>query len=330
MFCHGESVANRSFITGATGVVGGHLLNALIERGDTVTALVRSEAAAKRLREVGATVVIGDITVPDVLPDAMWGADTVFHVAGVNEGCPRDASLMDRVNIEGAAAVVDAAAEAGAGRVVLTSSVTAIGEAEGMVGTEHTRHSGSYVSRYARSKHLGEQAALKMASDRGMDLVVVNPASVQGPGRSGGSAELIRRVLGSRRPLLVDVAVSIVDIADCTVGHLRAAEVGRSGERYILSGATLMVSDAVDLINAAAGTRVTPRWLPLALVRSVGLPLSRMIPSSLICPDMVRSLLHGHKYDNSKSRSELGLAYTPIADTFDRTIAWFRAEGLIQ
>jgi dihydroflavonol-4-reductase len=323
-------VASRSFITGATGVVGGHLLTALIERGDSVTAIARSETAAQRVLAAGATPVVGDITMPDFLPDAMWGADTVFHVAGVNEGCPRDASLMDRVNIDGAAAVVEAAAEAGVGRVVLTSSVTAIGEAEGMVGTEHTRHSGSYVSRYARSKHLGEQAALRMAVDRGVDLVVVNPASVQGPGRSGGSAELIRRVLGSRRPLLADVAVSIVDIADCTDGHLRAAEFGRSGERYILSGATLMVSDAVDLINAAAGTRVTPRWLPLGLVRSVGLPLSRIIPSPLICPDVVRSLLHGHKYDNSKSRTELGLAYTPIAHTFDRTIAWFRAEGLIQ
>ena len=322
-------MASRTFITGATGVVGGHLLTALIERGDSVTATARSDAAGARLEAAGATAVIGDITVPDFLPAAMWGADTVFHVAGVNEGCPRDARLMDRVNIDGASAVVGAAAEAGVGRVVLTSSVTAIGEAEGMVGTEHTRHSGAYVSRYARSKHLGEQAALRTAADSGVDLVVVNPASVQGPGRSGGSAELIQRVLRSRRPLLADVAVSIVDIADCTDGHLLAAEHGRSGERYILSGATLKVSDAVDLINAAAGTSIEPRWLPLGLVRSIGLPLSRIIPSPLVCPDVVRSLLHGHRYDSAKSRTELGLKYTPIADTFERTVAWFRAEGLI-
>jgi hypothetical protein len=56
--------------------------------------------------------------------------------------------------------------------------------------------------------------------------------------------------------------------------------------------------------------------------------LSRFVPSSSICPDVVRSLLHGHKFDNTKSRTELGLDYTPISATFARTIAWFREQGL--
>jgi nucleoside-diphosphate-sugar epimerase len=235
---------------------------------------------------------------------------------------------MDRVNIDGAVSVVEAAADAGVGRVVLTSSIAAIGEGEGMIGTEHTRHSGSYVSAYARSKHLGEEAAARAARDTGVDLVVVNPASVQGPGRSSGSAELIRRVLGSKKPWLVDVPVSIVDIADCTVGHLLAAERGVRGERYILSGATVSVSEVVRLINDVAETDIRPRWLSPSIVRTFGLPLSRFVPSSSICPDVVRSLLHGHKFDNTKSRTELGLDYTPISATFARTIAWFREQGL--
>jgi len=236
---------------------------------------------------------------------------------------------MDRVNVDGAVNVVEAAAKAGVGRVVLTSSVAAIGESEGMIGTEHTRHSGSHVSAYARSKHLGEVAAKEAAREYGIDLVVVNPSSVQGPGRSSGSAELIRRVLGAKRPWLVDVSVSVVDIADCAEGHILAAESGTDGERYILSGATLTVSDAVDMINHIADTDIRPRWLSAGFVRSVGMPLSRIAPSSQICPDLIRTLLHGHRYDNTKSRSELGMRYTPIEDTFRRTIDWFRDEDLV-
>lgn len=321
-------MTSSSFITGATGVVGSHLLRALVERGDSVTAVARNQTSAGQLQDAGATPVLGDITRPDFLPEAMWGADVVFHVAGVNEGCPKDVNLMDRVNIDGAVSVVEAAAEAGVGRVVLTSSVAAIGEAEGMIGTENTRHSGEYVSAYARSKHLGEQAATRAAADRGVDLVVVNPASVQGPGRSSGSAELIQRVLKSKRPMLVDVAVSIVDIADCTTGHLLAADKGRPGHRYILSGATISVSEAVQLINESAGTEIRPRWVSATIMKSLGSPLSRIIPSSSICPDLVRSLLHGHRFDNTRSRVDLGLEYTPIAETFARTITWFRDQGL--
>ncbi len=322
-------MTSSTFITGATGVVGSDLLRALVERGDSVTALVRTATAGKRVAALGASPVLGDLTEPVFLAKAMWGSDVVFHVAGVNEGCPKDPAYMDRVNIDGAASVVEAAAEAGAGRVVLTSSVTAIGESEGMVGTEQTRHCGTYVSAYARSKHLGEQAAVRVAEETSVDLVVVNPASVQGPGRSSGSAELIVRVLRSERPLLVDVTVSIVDIADCTKGHILAAERGKPGERYILSGATISVPEAVALINEVEDTDIRPRWLSPSMVRALGIPLSRVIPSSSICPDLVRSLLHGHKFDNTKSRKELGIEYTPIADTFRRTIAWFRHEGLV-
>lgn len=322
-------MTSSAFITGATGVVGRAVLRKLIARGDEVVALVRSEADADVMRGLGVAPVLGDVTTPSGLSDAMWGATTVFHVAGVNEGCPKDRALLDRVNIEGAVNVVEAAAHAGVGRVVLTSSVAAIGEAEGMIGTEHTRHGGTYVSAYARSKHLGEVAARTAAVTAGVDLVTVNPSSVQGPGRSSGSAELIQRVLGSKRPFLVDVAVSVIDIDDCAVGHLLAAEHGEPGERYILSGATLTVAQAVDIINQAAGTDIRPRWISPDFLRTFGLPLSRLIPSQKVCPDLIRSLLHGHRYDNSRSIDQLGVAYTQVADTFSRTIEWFRSEGLV-
>lgn len=324
---------SRTFITGATGVVGSDLLGALLAESDEVVALVRTNAAVRKVRTLGATGVVGDVTKPYDLADAMWGCETVFHVAGVNEGCPRNVGQMDAVNIDGTVNVVEAAAKAGVGRVVLTSSVAAIGETSGVIGTEQTVHSGSYVSAYARSKHLGEQAAVRAAMEHGVDLVTVNPASVQGPGRATGSAELLLRALTSKRPLLVDVTVSVVDMEDCTRGHILAATNGRAGERYILSGATISVAEAVEILNELSDTQIRPRWLSEGVVRSLGMPLSSIASSvgrsRSICPDLVRSLLHGHRYDNTKSKTDLELEYTPIEDTFARTVAWFRSEGMV-
>ena len=324
---------SSAFVTGGTGVVGSDLVRGLVADGWSVAAMVRSPVGERLVTDAGASPVRGDVTNPEGLVDAMWGSEVVFHVAGINEGCPKDRSLMDRVNVEGTRNVVAAAAAAGVATVVYTSSVSAIGEAAGIIGTERTRHSGEHVSAYARSKHMAEEAAFATAADRGVRLVAVNPSSVQGPGRSTGSAELLLRALRSQRPRLFDAVFSVVDIADCTRGHILAATKGRSGDRYILSGHTVSVSGVVELINESTHRRLEPRWVSESVVRSVGIPVSRLAPvfgkGDRICPDLIRTLLHGHRYDNTKSKEQLGLTYTPLTDTIDRTIAWFEAEGYL-
>ncbi len=321
--------SRSAFVTGGTGLVGSHLVRSLIADGWDVVALVRSEKGGSTIQAAGGAFVMGDVTVSDGLVEAMTGADIVFHVAGINEGCPRNTAQMDDVNINGAVRIVEAAAEAGSERVVLTSSVAAIGEESGTVGDETTEHFGKHVSAYARSKYFGEVAARETAKRLGIDLVVVNPASVQGPGRSSGSAEILLYALRSHRPWLVDLTVSIVDLADCSRGHILAAERGVAGERYILSGATLSVREAVTIVAPILDRQIRPRWIPPAVVRYLGTPLSRLVGGSKVCPDLVRTLLHGHRYDNTKSITDLGMAYTPIEETFAATIDWFRTEGLI-
>lgn len=325
-------MASSVFITGATGVVGSHLLKMLLADNNEVTALVRGEASSRAMRDAGVRPVFGDIRDSDGWSGTMRGVDVVFHVAGVNEVCPKDPDLMRSVNVDGAVAVVKASAEAGVTRVVLTSSVAAIGEAEGMIGTETTRHSGTYLSAYARTKHEGELAAMSAATDRGIEMVVVNPASVQGPGRSTGSTEMLLRILRSKRPLLYDAVISVVDIEDCSHGHLLAAEFGLPGERYILSGATMSVSELVETVNAIVDTPVTPRWLSRRTVATLGIPLTAIVsvfrPDSVVCPDLVRTILHSHRFSNTRSREELGLVYASVESTIARTLSWFQEEGL--
>ncbi|MGI9667206.1 MAG: NAD-dependent epimerase/dehydratase family protein [Acidimicrobiia bacterium] len=320
-------------ITGASGIVGSHLASTLVEQGRTVKAIVRSDAAASIVAELGADPVVVDLFDHDGLRDALWGSPILFHVAGVNQACAKDPSSMDHVNIGGTRSVVEAAADAGVGRVVYTSSAAVIGEPQGTVGHEGTAHTGEFLSPYARSKYLAENAAFETAASTGVDLVAVNPSSVQGPGRSTGSARILIHALSKPKPWLVDTKVSIVDIRDCSAGHIAAAEHGRTGERYLLSGATISVKDAVELAQGIAGSVIEPRWISLSTLTTWGgmaAGVAHLLkPNSDICPALIRTLSHGHRFDASKSERDLGLRYTPISNTFQRTIDWFSEEGLI-
>jgi dihydroflavonol-4-reductase len=323
----------RVLVTGASGLIGGALAERLSQRGDDVVALARSEAAGAALRERGLDVAGGDILDERAVTAAARECALVFHVAGVNAFCPPDPAMLLRVNVAGAAAVVRAAAGAGVPRVVLTSSAAALGEEHGTVGREDSPHRGSYMSLYERSKREGEDAAFAAARETGIDLVAVNPSSVQGPGRAGGTGRILIAYLNGRLPAFVDTHLSLVDLADCVQGHVLAAERGRPGERYILSGATLGALEALGIVSGLTGIEDRPRLLPPAVataaaaVLEAAARLARRRPP--VCREMVRTMLHGHRYDGSRATRELGLDYTPVRETLARTIAWAVAEGLV-
>jgi dihydroflavonol-4-reductase len=324
----------RVFLTGGSGFVGGALLEALRERGDDVVALARSDTAAAVLRDRGATVARGDILDEDSLVPAMEGCATVFHVAGINTLCPADPVALFQANVRGAETVVRAAARAGVPRVVHTSSAATIGEANGTIGQEDSPHRGWYLSAYERSKHEGEIAAFAAARHTGVELVSVNPSSVQGPGRSGGTGRFVLAYLNGRLKAFIDTNISLVDVRDCTTGHLLAAERGRSGERYLLNGVTLRSSEAFEIVSRLTGVDERPRYVPAPVAKAAGLVVeagSRMVGRRpVVCREMIRTILHGHRYDGSRAARELGFAYTPIGETLFRTVEWAIASGLLK
>ncbi len=322
-------MGERVLVTGAAGFVGGALLARLVERGDDVTALARSDAAAAKLAATGARVVRGDVTDEETVARAMDGCRLAFHVAGVNSLCPADPQRLVRVNVDGAAAVVRAAARAGVERLVHTSSAAALGEPAGTVGREDSPHRGRYLSVYERSKHEGEQAVLAAADQHGVDVVCVNPSSVQGPGRATGTGRILLALLDGRLKVFLDTYVSLVDVDDCARGHLLAAEHGRAGERYVLNGTTLSSGEALDLLATVGGVRRRPRIVPASLARVAatavehGFRAARRRPP--VCRELVDTLLHGHRYDGSRATRELGLVYTAPEETLRRIARW--AEG---
>ena len=325
---------SRAFVTGGSGVVGRAVVETLRERGDEVVALARSGDAEAVLEGLGAGVVRGDLFDDEVLARGMEGCDAVFHVAGMNSHCVKDPTPMLRANVDGPPAVVQAAARAGIRRVVHTSSANTIGEPEGTTGREDTPHRGWYLSTYERSKTEGEHAVLEAGRREGVEVVCVNPSSVQGPGRASGTPRILLAFLDGRLKVFVNTFVSLVDIRDCAAGHLLAAERAVPGERYILNGMTLSIPEALRLITDVAGVERRPRLVPRALATVAATAVEQAFRIARrhppVCREMVRTFIHGHRYDGSRAERELGLRYTDPRETVRRTVEWARGAGLLR
>ncbi len=312
-------------------MVGSAVIRHLVASGVVPRAVSRSGPSDATLSALGATPVRGDILDPASLDAAFDGAEIVYHVAGINAMCIADPGPMFRANVEGSRNVVGACKRAGVRRLVYTSSAAAVGEPAGTVGSERTVHRGWFLSDYEHSKYLAERVVFAEAGD--LDVVSVNPSSVQGPGRATGTGKIILDLIRGRLPALVDTRVSIVDIDDCARGHLLAAERGTSGSRYLLNSFTLGMREAVDQLERLLGrpvrARFVPTWTASAAARVVesAARLANRQPS--VCIEMVRTLRHGHAYDGSLAERELGLTYTTPEALLGRLLAWFEDEGMM-
>jgi dihydroflavonol-4-reductase len=321
------------FVTGGSGVVGRALVKELLGEGREVRALGRSEAARSILSQLGAQPIPGDVESVDDMATGMRGCNSVFHVAGLNAFCVSDHSMLFRVNVLGSLNVITAAARSNVPRLVYTSSASTLGEKRGTVGHESSEHRGHFLSEYERSKYEAEKLVMRSARELGIELVSVNPSSVQGPGRSSGTGKILVMYLKGKLSFFVPTQISIIDIDDCARGHLLAESKGQAGERYVLNSASLPIQEALAVVRRLAGGGKKARLIPgpVAMAGATAVEaLSRATGKSpAVCREMVRTLLHGHTYDGSRAERELGLRYTPVEVTLDRTIKWLQSERLV-
>ncbi|MGH9225262.1 MAG: NAD-dependent epimerase/dehydratase family protein [Acidimicrobiales bacterium] len=320
-------------VTGGTGVVGTAIVRRLLADGRPVRGLARSDWAAGALAATGASPVRGDILDVGSLQRAMDGCTVVYHVAGVNQFCLRDPAPMHEANVTGSANCVVAAAAAGVRRLVYTSSAVTLGEADGTVGREDSPHRGTFLSAYERSKYDAEAVVFQEAERLGVDVISVNPSSVQGPGRSSGTGKVLVLYLRGKLRFWVDTTISLVDLDDCAEGHLLAEAKGEAGRRYVLSGASLSSDELMSVMRGIAPGVKPPRMVPATVVSGVVGAASGVARlrgrTPMVCRESLRTLLHGHRYDGSLAERELGLSYRPVEDTLRRTAAWLVSEGTV-
>lgn len=326
-----------SFVTGATGFVGGHLARLLLERGEEVRCLARRESrreAVEALAAAGAEIAWGDLRDPASLAPAVAGCRTVYHCAADYRFSVRDPREIYAANVDGTRNVLAAAAAAGVERAVYTSSVGALGlRRDGTPADEDTPVTlAGMVGHYKRSKFLAERAAEEAAA-AGLPVVIVNPSTPVGEGdaKPTPTGAMIVDFLRRRMPAYVDTGLNLIDVRDVARGHLLAAERGVPGRRYILGCANLTLAEIFALLARATGIAAPrlrlPHLVPLAAAavdEGVSRLLGRVPRLSL---EAVRLARHRMFFDSRRAVAELGLPQSPVEAALARAVAWYRDHG---
>jgi dihydroflavonol-4-reductase len=315
----------RTLVTGATGFLGSHLTRLLVRRGDEVRALVRPSSDLEALTELGVATVRGDVLDRRSVRRALRGVDRVFHAAGTtNLRLPREE--MFALNVEGTRILLEEALRAGVERVVYTSSVAAIGPARrGSVATEATVWDAArYGIAYVDSKHKAESVALALGQ-RGLPVVIVNPATVLGPGDCGRSSTvLVRRFMRRQIPAYVDGTLNVVGVQDVARGHLLADERGRPGQRYILGNRNFTMDRLFADLGRLSGIDPPALKLPVRVALALAEGGQWVAGGTMPSPEEVRIVSLNWACSSAKAKRELGWRTSPHEDCLEETIAWYR------
>lgn len=326
----------KVFLTGATGFIGGHLLRALLEAGAEVRCLRRTESIRRNLDGQDVEVVMGDLRDGDSLRVGLHGCELVFHCAADYRLYSKNPEELYESNVEGTRNLLQAATEAGAKRVVYTSSVGALGlNPDGSPADEETPVAlDEMVGHYKRSKFLAERVADEWI-EKGLPIVIVNPSTPVGEGdlKPTATGQMIVDFLNRKTPAYVDTGLNLVDVRDVALGHVRAAEKGRVGEKYILGNRDMSLQQIFQTLGALTGlpapTVKVPHWLPLGWA-ALDTGFSRLVGRTPGVPlEAVRLSRYKMYFDASKAVRELGLPQTPIEEPLQRAVDWFRTNGYV-
>ncbi len=322
----------KALVTGVTGFVGSAVARALLQAGTEVRGLVRSGADRRALNGLTLETVSGDLNDAASLKAALRGCRQVYHVAAHYALWARDPSVFYTVNVEGTRTLLNAARESGVERVVYTSTIGAIGLPDGGgPGTEETPVSlAQMTGDYKRSKYLAEQEALN-AADAGLPVVIVNPSAPVGVGdvKPTPTGQIVVDFMKGRMVAYVETGMNLIDVDDVAVGHLRAMERGRPGERYILGCRNLMLHEIFGILAGLTGVKAPKVKVPRRLI----LPLAHVDKwladyvthrTPRIPLDGVRMAKYVMHYDCSKAVRELALPQTPPEVALDKAVRWFR------
>ena len=322
----------KALVTGGTGFVGSHIARELDARGHSVRVMHRTTSRLTALDGVNYESVIATLDDADALRAACDGVDWVFHVAAVADYWRADRERMFAANVDGTRRILQAAREAGARRVMFTSSAAAVGLRDDRPADESEPFNlPPERFPYGYSKHLAEQVVAE-AVRGGQDVVTVNPVVVLGPGDLNlisGDLILKARRLGPLLPV-TSGGVAVVDVRDVARWHVAAAEHGRSGERYILGTANYKYRELFDMIAETLGTlrpRLTlPDFLPPLLARLIDLARAAGIATPI---DANQTLLATRNvfFDYGKTWSELGAPHIDMRRSLRDTDRWYRDNG---
>ena len=324
----------RLLVTGASGFIGGHVVSAAARRGHDVVALTR-DGTAPGLRHPRVVVAPGDVRDTGAVRSAVQGCDAVLHVAGVYTFDPARAAEMLEANVEGTRNVVDCALEAGAERIVYTSTVGttdfAAGDRTGRLPDEDdVAGPETTAGPYKRSKLKAERMVAEMAS-QGARIVTVCPTAPVGGGdhKPTPTGRIVVDFMRGRMVAYVETGLNFVHVRDVAEGHLLALERGRPGARYLLGSieGNLTLAQAFGVLSEITGMRAPRVRVPcaaaVAFAHASTVVCRALRRPPLVAPEAARMASAPMWVDPSRTVAELGLPQTPVREAFHDAVEWF-------
>lgn len=331
-----------TLVTGASGFVGSRLVRALVERGENVKAFVRAGSSLRQLKDLPperCRLAFGDITVEHTVYRALSDCDRMYHVASSFKMWDPKPETILAPAVDGTRATLTAARKRGIDKIVVTSSVAALGttSADAPMDEEHEFNLADPET-YILSKYEALRVTMEMV-DEGLPIVAVLPSGIFGPGdwkpTPSGQGILSYLKLGARMRVPVTAGgINIVDVDDVVQGHIAAMDRGRVGERYILGGEDLTFRQMFETLSELTGLAPPGSTLSGGMAQMGGRLMELRARLFGGDPDltfrMARDYATAYAWVTSKkAEADLGYTHRAARDTLARSVRWFLQYGYV-
>jgi dihydroflavonol-4-reductase len=338
-------MSEKVAVVGGTGFLGTNLVVALADAGYTpIVVARRPERVAQVLPGLAVEARYGDITNPDSLRTALQGCTYVHTLAAMmgdifTSPNPNQREAAVRVNVDGTLNVLRAAHEAGAKRVVVTSSCTTRYQPGGALANEGSPAIGDQIvpDAYVRSKVLEEKAIAEFSQRTGLEVVAILPGGLVGPRDASptpmGAVTLARLNGEPTGGISLEGAFPLVDVRDVSRAHVRAMEIENPREAYLIVAQTMDAQEWDRLFRRVSGLPAATRIIPA----SIAMPMALVFESiawlkrkpAPLNRNAVRHVVQRQQYDCTLACDELGITYRPVEVTVRDTIRWYVDNGWV-
>ena len=326
-----------ALVLGATGHIGAHIVRALLANGHQVRAAYRRDRFLGVLEQLPVVRVRVDLDTGLGLREALAGCEWIFHAAGYYPGLRAQREQAIAHAVESTRRIVDEFRKAKPQRIVFTSSAATIRYTPERPATEADPEPwplSEWRTLYATVKIAMEHEMLQ-AHQAGLPIVVVNPTLCLGEYDARSLSGLAILAFAKHRlPCYLGHDLNAVYTGDVGIGHVRAAERGRLGERYLLTQHDVTIKEFAERVCTLAGVP-PPRWrLPDRLAYAMACGAEALAWVMRTEPVISRQVVvatrtGGKRLDGSKAVRELGFPHTSLEEAIRRALDWFKQHGYV-
>lgn len=325
----------KLLITGGTGFLGHHLIKKLFEQGyNDIRVLKTKDDDASFLKEFNIQYFNGDIRNIDDVNNAIKGCDIVFHLVGMISYWDKMNKIQYDINVLGTRNVVNACLENRIERLIYVSSNASVGNVVDGLANEETEYNLAKLKvNYCDTKHLAE---LEIANGvkKGLNAVIICPASMYGDGDIRRiHSDLMFKFNFPFNRIIIPGGLAVVDVNDVAESLIKAWQIGKSGERYLIVGENLTFKRIREIIASElkkpAPDIILPVWF-LKILANIFVFISNITGKKpKLTPTMINFFTLNFWFDNSKSIKELKIKYTPFRESISKAVKWYKEHGYL-